>query len=186
MIRSRSLCCLALLFACAGPLPADDGERQIFAVVDAGGNRRFTSDPAAAADAVAVPDSEEPAPEAGDAQSVAASLRDYVKSQSSAGWAAEKLAFLLSVSPDVPPAEDGDRDPSRAAADRVELLLNVEAILTAPERDFARSGLARLVFPALRSIYPNAFLSVTVHDGLRTLSRADWEPQHLEPLFRVQ
>lgn len=191
-MKAPGLVLLVVIVLAFASATAQETERLVFAFRDADGQTRFTSDPAvAAASGHRAPSPgrvREGSQELAESEetAIAASLQTYLVTYAPVPIPEGLLSFDLDLTPGTTPASRVDRAALRQEAARAELLVTVDEE-RGPELDsLLHGGLASLVFPALRAVYPRAALSVTVHDGVRTLCRSDWEPWQTEPVVRVR
>lgn len=167
---------------------AAEGPRPVFEYLDAGGERHYTSDPEAAL--AGAPDPAEPAgqeePFADEEAAVALTLEQYVAAYSTPRIGPADLTFQLDLERPAGSPPPATREQMRRSVKRAEFFVILERMLSAEQERSLRERLPLLVFPVLRSIYPGAYLSVILHDGVRTLDRVDWDPAQSEPTVLVR
>ncbi|MBI4865433.1 MAG: hypothetical protein HY816_00635 [Candidatus Wallbacteria bacterium] len=121
-----------------------------------------------------------------DSAAVASSLAEYVREYSAPAIAKLEIRWELEVQTPHAVVPSRDRQSVRRLAKRAELTAIVDRAAASEVVRAFDAQLATLLFQPLRAIYPNAHLMVVVHDGVRTLSRAEWDPQDQEPSIRAE
>lgn len=180
-ILAAGLCLASTALAAEGPRP-------VFEYLDAGGERHYTSDPETALGGTvgAAEPVDADGPFADEEATVALTLEQYVEAYSEPRVGPADLSFQLDLRKPGGSPPPATREQMRRSVKRAEFFVILERMLPAEQERNLRGRLPALLFPVLRSIYPTAYLSVILHDGVRTLDRADWDPKQPEPTVVVR
>ncbi len=116
---------------------------------------------------------------------VARSLQEYLQSYGGNQIGGHRFELVLSTSGPRPAIPGTSKDRARLRVEQAELVALTRSLLPGGQTRRVGKAIENRLFPVLRSIYPRAHLSVTVHDGTRTLTRAEWLPKQVRPETRV-